>query len=186
MVKIPTDLWVPALMKPKETFSKANKGKAVSLGDAAIVVGAAGLISGLIGALTNSKVGLVEGVIGGAIGGIIGSMVFAGLVWGMAKVLGGKGEYGRQYYLYSLFGAPVTVINSVLGLVPFIGGLLSGLLSLYMLYPLTVSIKEVHKLDTVKAVLAWLVPVIIIAVILALVGAAIATMMLASGTFPGQ
>lgn len=175
MVEFPTDLWIPALTKPGETFSKL-KGKA-SLVDAVIVMAVVGLISGILMGLLAGPVGIIGGAIGGAIGAVIMSLVGVGVVWLIAKLLGGKGEFTQQYYVFTLFWAPITLINGVLGLVPVIGSLVSGLLSLYALYPLTLSIKQVHKLDTLKAVLAWLIPGIVLAIIAVIVGAALAAML---------
>jgi hypothetical protein len=184
MVNIPTDLWIPAVTKPEKTLAKANKGKA-SLVDAAAVMALAGLVSGAVGGLLSGPIGFVAGAIGGAIGLLIGSLLMNGAVWVMAKVLGGKGEFSKQYYLYSLFGAPITIASAVIGLIPMAGGIISALLSIYMLWPLTISIKQVHKLDTVKAVLAWLIPAIILAIIAFIIGAAIAAMMVMYGISRG-
>jgi len=180
MVNIPTNLWIPAVIAPEKTLAKASKGKA-SLVDAAIVMALVGLVGGVIGGLSLGFIGFIAGAIGGAIGALIGSFVWNGAVWIMAKVLGGKGEFPQQYYLYSLFGAPIGLASAVIGLVPLVGGIVSGLLSLYMLWPLTVSIKQVHRLDTVKAVLAWLIPGIVLAIIAAIIGAAITAMLVAYG-----
>jgi len=184
MVNIPTDLWIPVITKPEKTLAKASKGKA-SLVDAAIVMALAGLVSGAIGGLFFGIIGLIAGAVSGAIGALIGSFIWNGAVWIMAKALGGKGEFPKQYYLYSLFGAPIGIASAVIGIIPMIGGIISGLLSLYMLWPLTLSIKQVHKLDTVKAVLAWLVPGIILAIIAAVIGMAIAAMLVAYGASQG-
>ncbi|VVB73621.1 Yip1 domain protein [uncultured archaeon] len=179
MVDIPTDMWIPALTKPAETLAKANKKKA-SLVDAAIVMTLAGAVCGAVVGLMAGPMGLIGGAIGGAIATLLMSLLGNGVVWVMAKILGGKGEFSQQYCLYSLFGAPIAIAG-VLNIVPVLGGILNGLLSLYMLYPLTLSIKEVHKLDTVKAVLAWLIPGIVLAIVAFIVGAAIAAMLVMYG-----
>jgi len=180
MVNIPTDLWIPAVTKPEETLAKASKGKA-SLVDAAAVMALAGLVGGAVGGLFSGPIGFVVGAISGAIGMLIGSLLGSSLIWVIANLLGGKGEFSKQYYLYSLFGAPITIAGSVLGLIPIVGSMIGGLLGLYMLWPLTISIKQVHKLDTVKAVLAWLIPGIILVAITFVVGAAIAALLVLSG-----
>lgn len=180
MVKIPFDLWIPALTKPAETFSK-QKGKA-SLGDALISMALAGLVGGAVGGLLAGIVGLIAGAIGGLlVSGLVVPLVMNAVVWVMAKLLGGKGSYSDQFYLYSLFGAPVMLVSGVLSIVPIVGGLIGGLLSLYSLYPLTMALKQVHGFDTMKAVIAWLVPGIIVAIIAVIVGAAIIAMMAAYG-----
>lgn len=50
-----------------------------------------------------------------------------------------------------------------------------------MLYPLTMALKQSHGFDTLRAVLAWLVPGIIVAIIVIIVGAALATMFASYG-----
>jgi hypothetical protein len=63
--------------------------------------------------------------------------------------------------------------------------MIGGLLGLYMLWPLTVSIRHVHRMNTLKAVLAWLVPGIVLSIIAVIIGAAITAMMAASGVPQG-
>ncbi|MEM2974182.1 MAG: YIP1 family protein, partial [Candidatus Micrarchaeia archaeon] len=95
----------------------------------------------------------------------------------MAKILGGKGDYGVQFGYYGMLMAPVIVINAVLTFVPIVGGLVGLLVALYALYLLTISIKEAHQLDTSKAVLAWLIPAIVISIVAMIIfGAAVMSM----------
>lgn len=122
MVNVPFDLWIPALTKPTETFTK-QKGKA-SLGDAVIAMCLAGLVGGAIGGLLAGLTGLVVGAIAGLIvSGLLSPLIVNGVIWVMAKILGGKGSYSEQTYFYSLFAAPILIIGGVLTLIPVVGGI---------------------------------------------------------------
>jgi hypothetical protein len=172
MVNIPTKLWIPVLTKPAVTFAKEAKKKA-PLGDAIAIVALAILISSLLGVLAQGMMGSLlasplEAIASLAIGTVFVTIIvltMTGIMYLIAKFLGGKGEFKQQFYFYSLFGVPTMILGGVLGLIPMIGSILNIVLSVYVLWPLTLSIKQVHKIDTVRAVLAWLIPGIVVVIL---------------------
>ncbi len=151
-------LWLEAVRAPKETFSKESRKADFKEGSINILLG--GLIAGLIGGIYTGSI--ITGAIGGAIGGFIGWIIAGGIYYIFAKLLGGKGDFITQLYLISLYTPLLVIIASVFTPVPFIG-LLVGI---YGLYLLTLALKETHSYNTIKAVLSWLIPVLIIIVIL--------------------
>jgi hypothetical protein len=158
------NMWMEVLQKPKDVF-KAQKGKG-DIGAGVMNFAIAYLIVGVIQAiLLFAAPGLaVSAFIGTLIGGIIGSFIGVGIFYIVAMLLGGKGSFGDMYYLLSLFVGPI----AILGLIPSVG----FLASLYGLYLLTLAIMEVHGFDTLKAVLVWLIPAIVVGVLVAVVFAA--------------
>jgi hypothetical protein len=177
MINIPTKLWVPALTKPAVTFAKEAKRK-VSFGDSIPVVMLAILIGSLLSVIAQGMIGTVlasplQAVIALVVGIIFSTatvLVVNGIMYLIAKAFGGKGNFTQQFYFYSLFGVPVTLLSGALGFIPVLGGYASMILSVYVLWPLTLSIKQAHKLSTMKAVLAWLIPMIVALIISLMIG----------------
>ncbi|MFH1750860.1 MAG: YIP1 family protein [Candidatus Micrarchaeota archaeon] len=169
------NLWIEVLTKPKEVFA-AQKTKGdlmagvMNLGIAYFVVG---LVSAIF--LLADPVVAISSLIGTVVIGIILSIIGVGILYLIAMLLGGKGTFTQQYYLMSIFSVPIVVLS----LIPIVG----ILVSLYGLYLLTLALKEVHAFDTMKAVLVWLIPVILMVILAAIFAATIfAALMGAAGT----
>ena len=176
-------VWIDAFVKPAATF-KAQKSKA-SLKAGLMNYGIAGLISGIItaviilaglSALVSTGftlpsmegvgvTGAVGAVIGGIIAALIGSLIITAILWVVARILGGKGTYTQQYYLVSLYAVPVAILS----IIP----LVNILVILYGLYLLTVALREAHGYGTGKAVITWLILLVIVVIIALVIGAAI-------------
>ncbi|MEK6954109.1 MAG: YIP1 family protein [Candidatus Micrarchaeota archaeon] len=169
------NLWMEVLQKPKDVF-KAQKGKG-DIGKGVMNFAIAYLIVGVIYAIfaIAVPVAAVTILFSTLIGGIIGSFIGVGVLYLVAMLLGGKGSFEDMYYLLSIFAAPITI----LGIIPFVG----FLASLYGLYLLTLAIMEVHGFDTLKAVLVWLIPAIVVGVLVAVVFAAFFATLFGAGAF---
>jgi hypothetical protein len=76
-------------------------------------------------------------------------------------LLGGKGSFGAQAYAQSLFYAPLAVVQQVFAVTPIIGRPLFFLLAVYSLLPTTTSLKAAHGYSTVRAVITWLLPILL-------------------------
>jgi len=178
------DMWKNVIMEPKKAYAQMKKP---DLSQAAIHLVVAGVISGVIAAIVaviggGAQMGAIGAVLGGAfgflvivtvpimllIGWVIGSVIL--LIF--AKLLGGKGDFGRHSYMIAMYIAPLAVISTIVGIIPIAGGLLSALVSLYGLYLLTLAMMYAHGFDMVKAALVWIIPAAIVALILMLTGAA--------------
>jgi hypothetical protein len=92
-----------------------------------------------------------------------------------AMLMGGKGNYKTQAYLYAMYNAPLSIVVVIVSLIPLIGPFLSIIPAIYGLYLLTMSLKEAHGYTIGKAILTWLIPVVAIAFIASLIGFAIAS-----------
>jgi len=94
----------------------------------------------------------------GILSGFYSSEVF---LWLIARCLGGHGSFKAQAYLQSLFYAPLALVQQVLiGLRPA-GPVAFALIATYSLVPTTTSLKAAHGLSTVRAVVTWLIPVVL-------------------------
>ena len=102
----------------------------------------------------------------------IAFFIGAGIYHLLAKAFGGRGTFLPYCYCYLLFGVPLGVIGGVLGLIPFVGSLLTFAVSIYQIVLQVYMTMAVHRLTGGKATLAVLIlPIIIIvlAIILTIV-----------------
>jgi hypothetical protein len=87
-----------------------------------------------------------------------------------ARLLGGKGSFGRQSYVQSLFYAPLALVQQVAAVIPGVGRLLFVLLAAGSLVPTTTSLKAAHRYSTARAVMTWVIPIVLnVVVVLAVV-----------------
>lgn len=128
------------------------------------------------------------------IGAVFGAIIFTvlvlliswGITFGLGRAFGGTGQFGELAYGLSLFAAPLTVIGSLLGLIPFIGGIAAFALSVYNLYLTYLAIQSGMNLPSNKALYVILIEfAIAMAIVLCFVlffAVVIAAIMGAGGT----
>jgi len=181
--------WIKVLIKPKEVF--AEEKAYASLGKAIKIVFVAGVIAGIFGIIAHyislfyygdffkTLLSLPEYLASSFVAGVIYApiifLIFSGINYLFAKLFKGEGNFTTHTYLIALLYAPCMVITSALGIIPFfiipffgglMGSLVLGLLVLiYELYLLTLALKEVHQYSTGKAILTWLIPLIIFSIV---------------------
>lgn len=95
------------------------------------------------------------------LGVILGFFDFEIVLFIFARLLGGKGSFGAQAYAQSLFYVPLAVIQQVFAVTPIFGRPLFFLLAAYSLLPTTTSLKATHGYSTWRAVLTWLMPILL-------------------------
>lgn len=198
------NLWVESITNPIQTFKKEKKK--ADLVQGMIHIALAGLVTGVIKGLYDFMIGsVIGGVLGpmfgqfpiggfmGAVGAIslVLSIIFtpifsviiwlivSGILYIFAMLFGGKGDYKTQSYLYAIYSAPLSIIITVISIIPIIG-ILAIIPWLYGLYLLTMALKEAHGYTMGKAVLTWLIPVLILVVIIGIIGIAIAALLFGS------
>lgn len=194
---ISVNTWINAVLHPAETFRAEKPNATARKGILNYAIG--GVLMGIIymilctfmpGASVCTDLlwlgagGLIGLPIIQAIDSVIGSFLGVGIPFIFARILGGKGTVIQQYYLTSLFYVPMIVVLSVIQLISSVFTNVIGLaivgigaliVFLYSMFLLTIAIRETHEFSTGKAVLAWLLPVLIVIVLLViLVGAFIA------------
>lgn len=168
--------WIDVLASPKKILKKESKSK--KLNEALIHLIVAGLIAGAIsGLLPVTETEALRGALGGGmffVTMLIITPLFFILFWAVssavlyvfARALAGKGMLVPQSHLIALINAPFGVLNALVDVVPTLGGVLSLLVSLWSLWVLTLGLKEVHKYSTSRAVLTWLIPLVLLVLII--------------------
>ena len=93
-----------------------------------------------------------------------------GVHWILAKLLGGTGRYSDQAFFESHVQAGMNILTPALiivSMVPCLGSLLMILFFLYINYPYYKIINKVHGLDNLKAALVVIIPIAILAILVA-------------------
>ncbi len=98
----------------------------------------------------------------------IGFFIGVGIYHLLAKAFGGQGTFLAFAYCYLLFYVPLTIAEGVLGLIPFVGGLIAFALGIYGIVLQIFMTMGVHRLSGGRATLAVLI-LPIIAIVLAII-----------------
>lgn len=93
----------------------------------------------------------------------VGSLIY----FVIAKLLGGTGEFEEQSYLLATFYAPLLVVNSVIGIVPILGGCVSFFIWIYQLVLSYFALKVSHNLSSGRALAAVLIPLFVVILLFA-------------------
>ncbi len=89
-------------------------------------------------------------------------LIGSGIFFVIAKLFGGDGDFSEQTYLLATFTAPITIVNAVIGVVPYLGGCVTFFISIYQLVLTYYAIKVSHNLSSGKAIMTVLVPILVI------------------------
>ncbi len=115
---------------------------------------------------------LVRSLIGG--GGVVFTLVFTlfaafigffigvGIIYLLGRAFGGTGTFGEMAYNIALYSAPITVLSSLLGIIPILGGLVALLLGFYQIYLNWLSIQAGMNLPGSKALWVILIPILVV------------------------
>jgi len=189
------NLWIDSLTKPVATFKKERKNANLSQG--ALHIAVAGIVTGFLSGLYqmlffSPAVGSIFPMASGFAGvagflmtliltpifSVIAWLIISGILYILALIFGGKGSYTTQSYLYAIYSAPLSIVTTIIALIPFYGMFLSIIPALYGLYLLTMALKEAHKYSTVRAFFTWFIPILIVVVIAVIIGVAILAFLL--------
>lgn len=88
-------------------------------------------------------------------------LISVGIYFLIAKVLGGTGDYGRYAYLNAAFSAPLGILTTLLGMVPFVG-CITPLISIYTLVLVYFATKTEHQMSSGRAIWVVLIPVLFV------------------------
>lgn len=91
----------------------------------------------------------------------LGFLIGVGILWLLARLLGGTGEYGRYAYLMAAFAAPLTILSALLGLIPLAGSCIAFIVYIYQLVLTYYATKVEHQLSSGRAITVVLIPVIV-------------------------
>jgi hypothetical protein len=103
------------------------------------------------------------------LGVIYGFYSFEIVLFIFARILGGKGSFGTQSYLQALFYGPLALVQQVAAVIPGVGRMLFVLLAVGSLIPTTTSLKAAHGYSTTRAVLTWVLPILLNVVVVAVI-----------------
>jgi hypothetical protein len=106
--------------------------------------------------------GLVFSLVGTLIFTIIFFFFFVGILYLLGRAFGGTGTFGELAYDIALYSAPITVLASLFGIVPIVGGLVALLLSIYEIYLNWLSVQAGMNLPGSKALWVILIPLLVI------------------------
>lgn len=87
-------------------------------------------------------------------------LISVGIYFLIARVLGGSGDFGRYAYLNAAFAAPLGILTTLLGMVPFVG-CITPLISLYSLVLVYFATKTEHQMSSGRAIWVVLLPVLV-------------------------
>ena len=190
--------WIKALTQPNvATFEQiANDAPPDSYSKALTWIFAATLVSGLINVVvglvfssaarfsnvrgidpatlqgTSTVVSLICVPVIGLISVII-TAIIVGITHLVARALGGTGTYNKLIYTTAAYSAPLTIVSSLIGVIPVVGACVNLILGIYGLVLNVTSVKAVHQFDWGKAILSsvviWIGLLVLVAVILIVV-----------------
>ena len=168
------NLWKGALLNPEQVFAQQkNSGGFVKAG---LMLALAGALFALISAiLTHNFVLMLLGFSLFLVAVPITAFIATVIVYVFARILGGTGTLRQQFYLFAVMLSPVLMLIAlldVLYIIPLVGGLIRGAivfaLDIYAVYMLSLSLKTVHGFGNLKAILAWLLPLLIVTILVAI------------------
>jgi len=96
-----------------------------------------------------------------AVGVILGFYDFQIVLFIFARLLRGQGSFAAQAYVQSLFYAPLAIVQQVFAVTPIIGRALFVLVAVMSLLPTTTSLKAAHGYSTIRAVITWVMPILL-------------------------
>jgi hypothetical protein len=94
-------------------------------------------------------------------GVVYGFYSFQIVLFLFARLLGGKGSFGTRSYVQSLFYGPLALAQQVAATVPEVGGFLFAPVAAGSLIPTTTSLKAAHGCSGTRAVLTWVIPIVL-------------------------
>ena len=151
------------LTDPEGFYSEMPKegGYQEPLTFAAINFAILGLLSGIVAVLLKGAGAgsIVSTLVGAVIGGIVGLFIVGIILFIFFKIFGGSGGYEGTVRILSYSSAA-----QVFAWIPVIG----WIIGLYGIWLNIVGGKHVHNLTTVKSAIAVLLPLVILAVIIAM------------------
>jgi hypothetical protein len=89
------------------------------------------------------------------VGSFVGSLIFTpvgflvgqGIIYLIAKMVGGNGSYMEQAWVMSTFWAPILILTNI----PIIGGIIGLVAWIYSLYLTYLALQPTHRMNSSKA-----------------------------------
>jgi hypothetical protein len=110
---------------------------------------------------------------------VLGLMISAGLTQLIASALGGTGSYSKLVYAFATYSAPLAIISSIVGSIPYVN-YLAFPLSIYGMVLNVIAVKAVNQFGWGKAIASsWLIlaSILLVVVLVAVMVIAILTLL---------
>lgn len=158
-----TERMIGAAMLNVATYEEVEADETAT-GQAAIVVAVVAVAM----AIGNYREGS-EGIIGGVISAFVGWLLWAGLTYVIGtQIFKGTATFGEMLRTLGFAQSPGVI--AVLGIIPFLGGIILFVVAIWQLVAAIIAIRQALDFDTGKAVLtaviAWLVVVFVVGFLL--------------------
>ena len=108
--------------------------------------------------------GFGMGAFGSVVSVPIGFFIGTGISFILARLLGGQGSFSRYAYITAAFAAPLSIISSIIGMIPVVSCLAIGV-SIYQIILSYHATMVEMRLSSGKALLVVLLPLIVLILI---------------------
>lgn len=135
------------------------------LQQALIYVAIGAVITGLV-----SIFGGIAAAIAGLVGALLGFVVFAFATFYIGKALGGTGTLDEVAYSFALFSVPLSVIGSILGLIPIINIIVGLVLLVLQIYLGYLAARSSLNLDGGRAIATLILAALASTVVVGIIG----------------
>jgi hypothetical protein len=96
-----------------------------------------------------------------AAAGVLGFALVTGITQLVAKILGGSGTYSKLAYATAAYSAPLSLLTTALGAIPYVGYVTTPLGWIYGLVLNVIAVKAVNKFGWGKAIVPSAVLVVV-------------------------
>lgn len=163
------------LFEPAKAFKKEGK---TNFGEAfkyLLVLGIINAVLGgiVVGAFSMNAIALVGAIVGIYVTLVIGALIGGIILHIFAYIVGARGGF-EQTFKATFYGQTPTLL---LGWIPAIG----GIFVIWSIVLQIIGIRDLHKISTGRAVLAVLLPIIIIGIAVLLLAVALMSVLFAGG-----
>jgi hypothetical protein len=175
------DVWIRAVTQPRLATYEAllEEAEDPSLGQALKAVAVAGLIGGIISGLglmatdpiaryeagSSVLVALIVAAFAGVVAVLIAFLINTAFLLAVSKAFGGQGSLSTQSYLLGASTAPMTILGSVVQIVPVVGVALAWAGLLYSSYLQILGLRAAHKYGWAPGILALVLEAVVGAVL---------------------
>lgn len=108
-----------------------------------------------------ASVGMICLVPATAAAGVLGFALVTGITQLVAKILGGSGTYSKLAYATAAYSAPLSLLTTALGAIPYVGYVTTPLGWIYGLVLNVIAVKAVNKFGWGKAIVPSAVLVVV-------------------------
>ncbi len=181
-------IYPPSVASFDEQKAAANwKTILIALALLGVVQGVFAFITGFEYHRANTPYPGVGTIIGGVIGVFFAFFIVAGIIYLLARALGGTGTFLEHSWLLSLVFVPIQAVSDVIGVIPILGGLVGALLGIYSVVLYVFATASAHRMTLGRAAVAVLIPGIVLAALVLLLLIFAAAFLIALGlTVPGR